>query len=308
MKKIAIMGATGYIGKSLIFELSVKKEFEVFLFARSIKKLDTFLKIIKKKDNFKIKHFEKFNNYKYNCIINCIGIGNPKDVKGAGFKLFEITEKFDNLIIDYIKKYPNTIYINLSSGAVYGKNIKEPVNKKTYSSININNLDSGDNYSIAKINSEAKHRSLKSLNIVDLRIFSFFSRFIKLDAGYLISDIVSSIKNKKTLITNSENIIRDYIHPENLLNLIKLIIRKNKINDFFDVYSLKPISKFEMLEYFKKNYGLKYQFANNLKISSPTSSKSKYYSNNKKAKNLGYKPNFSSLNGIEYEIKNIVKK
>jgi len=306
MKKIAILGATGYIGKSLVFNLLSEKGVEFFLFARSKNKLNKFLKNIKGERKFKSNHFKKFNNYKYDTIINCVGIGNPSEMKKSGVKIFEITEEFDNLILKYLLLNPKTLYINLSSGAAYGKKIEKPIENNSYSTLNINNLDQGDAYSIVKINSEAKHRTLKNLNIVDLRIFSFFSRFLELGPGYLISDIINSIKNKTILITKPENIIRDYINPRDLLDLIKLIIKKRKINDVFDVYSAEPVSKFDLLKYFKKRYDLKYKIKKDPKLDSPTGIKNAYYSKNKKANKLGYKPKFSSLMGIDYEINNLL--
>ena len=40
-------------------------------------------------------------------------------------------------------------------------------------------------YALSKINSEIKHRKLKHLNIIDLRLFSFFSRFMNLKSKFL---------------------------------------------------------------------------------------------------------------------------
>ncbi|MFA6973577.1 MAG: NAD(P)-dependent oxidoreductase [Parcubacteria group bacterium] len=306
--KIAILGATGYIGRSLVYELSLETKDDIFLFGRSRKKLNDLLKIIVNKKSFKANNFDKFKNFKYDVVINCVGIGNPAEMNKSGFKIFEITEKFDNLVLNYLKKNPECIYINLSSGAAYGKKIEKPVKNETYSSININKLDQGDNYTISKINSEAKHRILSEFNIVDLRVFSFFSRFIELGPGYLISDIIISIKNKSVLLTAPEDIVRDYVNPSDLLNLIKLLIKKKNINEVFDVYTLKPVSKFELLNYLKKKYGLRFEIKKSSVLSSPTGLKNAYYSNNKKAKDIGYKPTMTSLQGIEREIISVIKK
>lgn len=307
MKKIAILGATGYIGKSLTYCLSLKKEFEVFLFARSEKKLNVFLDSIDKRRNFTACNFSKFGNYQYDVVINCIGIGDPKKMKEAGFELFEITEKFDNLILNYLKQYPKTKYINFSSGAVYGKSIGAPINKKSQLILDINNIDQGDCYAVSKINCEAKHRCLIDLNIIDIRLFSFFSRFIELKkTGFLLSHIINAINNKTIFTAVPDDFVRDFINPIDLLNLIKLIIKKEKINDFFDVYSQRPISFFQLLKYFKKKYGLEYKISRNIELISPTGSKNAYYSKNKKAKLLGYQPKYSSMAGIEEEIKYLI--
>lgn len=306
MKKIAILGATGYIGKSLAYELSLKNKFEVFLFSRSVKKLEKFLSCSIKKNRFKAFHLKNFNNYRYDVVINCIGIGNSSVLKKTGTDILKITEKFDDLILDYLENSPKTLYINLSSGAVYGDSFDKPIDKN--STLNANKSKSMSPYSMAKVKAEEKHRFSSYLNIVDLRIFSFFSQFIDLKSGFFMADVVKCIKNKETLKTSVDEMVRDYVTTKDLLELIKACMKKPSINDFFDVYSANPISKIDILKYFEKNYGLKYQFTNSSKVSSPTGTKNQYYSKNKKAGNLGYIPKFSSLRGIEREIRKIILK
>jgi hypothetical protein len=100
-----------------------------------------------------------------------------------------VTEKFDNLIIRYLEKHPGTLYINLSSGAVYGKKIEKPLEITSPSIIDINRLDSGDYYAIAKLNAEAKHRALSNFNIADIRVF-FFQPLYRFVIGFLMGDII----------------------------------------------------------------------------------------------------------------------
>jgi nucleoside-diphosphate-sugar epimerase len=108
-------------------------------------------------------------------------------------------------------------------------------------------------------------------------------------------------------VTGADNIVRDYIHPKDLFLLIEKCIEKKNINDVFDAYSLKPISKFEILDYFKAEYGLNYKVKDDLKISAITGTKNNYYSNNKKAQQIGYIPKFASIDCIMHESKDILK-
>ena len=73
-------------------------------------------------------------------IINFVGIGDPTKVQKLGNAIFNITEKYDNMALDYIKKNTKTKYIFLSSGAVYGGNYQEPVDENTDAKVVINNL------------------------------------------------------------------------------------------------------------------------------------------------------------------------
>ena len=175
----------------------------------------------------------------------------------------KITEYYDNKILDYLKKSKSTTYINFSSGATYGRNFRSSVTESTLAIFDINKPNAGHFYSVSKLHAEAKHRLLNNLNIIDLRIFSFFSRFIDLDAKFLMSEIASAIKFKRKFITDEINIVRDYIHPQDLCQLIIKFSEKNRINESFDVSSRQPISKFHLLKSLSKNYGLRYLIQKN---------------------------------------------
>lgn len=297
-KKIAILGATGHIAKSLINIFCEKDNYELFLFSRTPTKVEEFLKEYNKIHH--VFHLVWFDAYDYDVVINCIGIGDPTEIKNGGIRIFEITEKYDNEVIEYLKTHPDTLYINLSSGAVYGNDFEMSVNESTYSVLNINNLAIGDFYSIAKLNSEAKHRALKDFNIVDLRVFGYFSRFIDLNYQYFMNDIIKSVRNNTVIETSLDNIYRDYVNPNDLFALVEICTDRERINDVFDVYSLRPVSKFEILEYFSKDYGLEYTVTNN-NFLSVTGKKSNYYSDNKKAEKIGYMPKYMSIDTIKEE-------
>lgn len=278
MKKIAILGSTGYIGRSLA-ELFLKDdEFELFLFSRV------------KDESRNILPNGVFLDYRYDVILNSTGLGNPKSLRTGGIGVFEATESIDNLILKYLEKDTQAMVVHLSSGAVYNK-------------IDVNNISNNDFYTIAKMNSEAKHRSLTNFNIIDLRIFSFFSHLVDTEIEFFMSDVVKSLKNKSVLETTRDDMIRDYVCPEDLYSLIKLVISKEKLNDFFDVYSKEPVSKFEVLDFFKNKYGLEYKIKDDESKNSPTGLKSEYFSKNKKTEVLGYAPKLTSLQGIEEEIR-----
>ena len=295
--KVAILGSTGHIAQNLIFYFSQNKGYELFLFSRNKNKIKKNISKYPLDFHFHIKNYNNFKKFYYDVIINCVGISNPKTVNANKVPILRITEQYDNLILGYLEKHKSTLYIFISSGAAYGKEFPKAVTDITYAKFNINNLTHGDFYSIAKINAEAKHRSLKHLNIIDLRIFTFFSSFLDVHDSFLMSEIVSSLKNKKILYTNSIDITRDYVHPSDLYTLIKKCI-KNPTNDVFDVYSKKPISKFEILKSISKRFGLKYVIKKDLKFFQPTGIKKNYYSKSTKAKKIEYKPKYSSLETI----------
>lgn len=305
MKKIAILGATGHIGKSLTEYCSRKKEFEVFLFSRTVGTITDFLNTLNLGDSLKFFHacdYEQFSNETYDAIVNCTGIGNPAVYKKDPSQIFYITEHFDSLVISYLQNHPKTHYISLSSGAVYGQGEVGGMVETSSLNIGVNTVKPADYYAVAKLNSEAKHRAFSQFNITDIRVFSFFSRFMSLDSGFLLALIIEAVKAKTIFKTNPDNIVRDYAHVSDLYNLISLIIEKEKINDVFDLYGLAPVAKFEVLEHFKEAYGLQYEVDQNHSVVSATGNKTDYFSKFHKAEVLGFKPAFSSIEVIKEEL------
>lgn len=305
-KRIAILGATGHIAKALIYGFRERTDCKLCLFSRSFERLKIFLEGIQLKTS-KIMEYEEFYRGKYDVIINCIGIGDPGRLRESRAEIFELTEKYDNFVLLYLQDHPETLYINFSSGAVYGKEFLAPADDKTSLRLDINHLVPEDFYGIAKIHSEAKHRALDCRNIVDLRIFGFFSRFIDLNTKYFMNEVVDCLIKKTEFITGPANILRDYINPNDLYFLVNLCMPQIKLNDAFDIYSLKAAAKFEILNYFSENYGLRYRVQKGVPVLTATGRKKQYYSRNKKAEEIGYRPCYSSMDTIIGETRAIME-
>lgn len=305
MPKIVILGANGHIGRNLVWYFSQENQNNLFLFSRNESKLKNEMKSFCK-NNASVCTYDSFHNYDYDAIINCIGISDPQKIQKEGASIMQITEYHDNQIIEYLKKHKNAIYVNMSSGSVYGHKFINPVSDSTQCELNLNTPNQGLFYSVAKLYFEVKHRSLADLNIVDLRIFGFFSRFIDITTKFFISELVFAIKNKEKFQTTGDNFFRDYIHPSDLFSLVKKCINKTQLNSAFDVFSKAPISKFEIIDSLSKIYNLKYEISKDETFYSPTDIKQNYYSVSRKAEMLGFSPQYSSLETIIDEIKHIL--
>lgn len=289
MNNILILGANSHISKGLIYNFYKNKKYTLYLFTTNIERLKNFL-TENKIENVNIRtNIDDLKNINMISLINCIGVGTENKLKGRYYKYFTIPEEYDNFCLDYIRKNKKCVYINFSSGAIYKK-------------LNPSNIKSEDFYSITRYYLEAKHRSFKDLNIVDLRLFSYFSRFIDFNDKYFITEIIDCVLNNKKFITTKENIVRDYLHPEDLFNIILKCIDKKRINDFFDINSKKDISKKEILDYFINIYNLEVEYKKDINYKSATGNKVIYKSNNTKLKEiLNYSPKYSSLECIKNE-------
>ena len=114
-KSVAILGCTGHIGKNLIFNFKKEKKFNLFLFSRDKQKIKKVITDCNLQDDFNIKNYEQFNESKYDAIINCIGFSDPAKIREVDNSILEITEKYDNMILDYLKEHTLVNYVNFSS-------------------------------------------------------------------------------------------------------------------------------------------------------------------------------------------------
>jgi nucleoside-diphosphate-sugar epimerase len=295
-KNIAIFGSTGHIGKNLISFFIKNNDFKIFLFSRDIKKFESLKMIFS--DTMSFNTYDDFGKNEYDVIINCAGISNPNAFEKNSRSIFDIAEFYDTMVLDYLKNFPTTLYINLSSGAVFSGKFDKPVDDSSTYKFDVNGINKGEMYSISKMYLESKHRSLPDLNIVDLRIFGFFSRFIDVNAGFFMSELLQALKNKSEFVTDKKDFVRDYVNPKDFYDLTKNCIANKKINDVFDVYSKEIISKFQILEECFNKFDLKFKLVEKIESISPTGVKKNYYSLSRKAEKINYSPQFSSLETI----------
>ena len=302
-KNIAIFGATSHIAKNLILQFSNENENHLHLFSRNNVELQRFIFNIGTDKQIDYYNYDVFDSKFFDVIINCIGISDPFEINKHEFEILTLTEKYDNIILNYLKEHNSCQYLNFSSGIVYD-NFHEPITDESNCTIKLN--DALENpYRLSKIYSESKHRLLNSFNIIDIRIFNFFSRFLNLKTHFFISEVILSILENKKLYTTNQNFVRDYIHPQDLFNLIKLCIKNPTMNSSIDAYSKSPISKFDILKEFSKRYSLQYSVTDNLKN---IDFKEKYFSLSRKAEIIGYVPRYTSLDTLLDESKFIVAK
>lgn len=235
---IAVMGANSHIARGLI-DRFMKTKYEVYLFTTDCEKLKN---NIPRKREYDICDYSAFQFNEYDVIINCIGPGTR--VKNIT-DYFTLTEKYDEMAIQYLLLHPKCKYITFSSGIV--DNFKTAFKEVM------------QYYALVRLYLETKHRAFKQLNIIDLRLYSYFSEYIDLSDNYFLCDIIKAIKNNKRLIVGSDNFIRDYLHPDDLYHVILEIIIGDGHNKMIRIGSASPITKQEILDYFVIK-GLKYKY------------------------------------------------
>ena len=306
--RIAILGATSQIAKDLIISFSENSNHDLILFARRPDLVIHWLTTIKLNEKYSTHDFGSFGVDKYfDAIINFVGVGDPAKAVNMGASIFDVTQKYDEMALDYVRQQPNCKYIFLSSGAAYNSTFDEPVDRDTKAVVAINNLQPNDWYALAKLSAECRHRSLSRLSIVDIRVFNYFSHTQDLNARFLIMDILRAIQLSKKFITSPENIVRDYIGSQEFYNIVSSILYSDGKNTAIDCYSKKPIDKISLLQMMKSNFSLDYDIRQTGSLVNATGNKINYFSRNYIAEEFGYIPKRKSVDIIKQEMSKIIQ-
>ena len=297
--RIGILGATSHIAKDLIASFSAKNDHELVLFARRPQIVGQWLARIGMVGRYSVSAIDSFGpEERFDAILNFVGVGNPAQANALGSAIFDVTLQYDGLALEYVRRHPACRYVFMSSGAAYGSSFDEPASDATKALVALNGLRSQDWYGVAKLHAECRHRSLSALPIVDLRIFNYFSHTQDISARFLVSDALRAIKSGEVLITSRDNIMRDYLGPNDFHQLVSLVLAGEPANDVVDCYTLAPIDKSSLLTALKDRFGLAYEVLDAPAGIDVTGLKRNYYSNNRKAATLGYVPTKTSLENI----------
>lgn len=304
--KIAILGATSQIARDLIISFSADEDRHLHLFARRPEEVKQWLKNVELAERYLVDDYSLFHTKEFDVVINFVGVGNPAQALAMGNTIFEVTLRFDEMVLNYLRVHPTCRYLFLSSGAVYGSDFNKPVNQDTPAIFKINKLAPYEWYGLAKLHAECRHRAHSELSIIDVRVFNYFSHSQDVNARFLITDILRSIRDMAVLKTSPDNIVRDFLHPSDFYQLIRLLLDAPDVNTALDCYSLAPIDKFSLLTIMQEDFGLRYEATKASTNVNATGNKSHYYSLNTLAANFGYQPSLTSLEGVIIETRKVL--
>ena len=275
---ILITGCAGFIGYSLAAKLLKSKINNIFGFDN----LNKFYSVkLKKKRLFNLKKNKNFKFYK-------IDLSNKKKLSYL-FKKQKIDvvfhfaaqagvryvsshpEKFihSNILgfhnlIEVSKKYNIKKFFYASSSSVYGDSNKFPVDEKSIlNPKNIYGLSKKLNEEYIKINSN------KKTQYIGLRFFTVYGEWGRPDM--LILKYLDYAKKNKTLyLNNSGNHWRDFTYIDDVTKILSKLIRKKfKDNEIYNICSNRPILIKNLISYLNEKTGfnkIKNVDLNNLEV------------------------------------------
>ncbi len=304
--RIAILGATSQIAKDLVISLSEWPGDDMYLFARRPEEVIRWVVARGLSGRCSILGFADFAHGEYDAIINFVGAGDPARLAGMGANIFRVTMQFDDMALEYLRTHPVCRYVFLSSGAAYGSRFDEPAREDTPATLPLNTLSMGDWYGVSKLVAECRHRALSEQAIIDVRVFSYFSRSQDISTRFLMSDILRAIRDNTILRTAPGNVVRDYLHPADFAGMVRALLAAPAMNVPVDCYTLAPVDKQTLLETMQREFGLRYEVAGANTAVETAGTKLNYYSLNRRAGEYGYRPTLTSLEGIRREAAEIM--
>jgi len=234
----------------------------------------------------------------HDVLINCIGVGDPHVVAANPDEVYRVTVLADDFARGYLAGRPVCRLINISSGAAYCSDFDVPACDDTPADLCAGHLRDDQHYGLAKLASEGRHRANPDLAIIDLRLFSLFSRHIDPDAGFFMNGVMRSLRGGTPFATGPSDHVRDYVAPLDLAALVSACVAYEPINASFDVFSGAPVGKFELLGALAEKFGLRYEVDQSLEADGATGAKPAYYSRSRAASALGYRPVSTSLETV----------
>lgn len=305
---IAILGATSQIARDLIISFFATEDKQLHLFARRPDEVTKWLASVGMPGRYPVYDFTVFDKQELDVVINFVGVGNPAQAVAMGNSIFEITLRFDEMVLGYLQTHPACRYLFLSSGAAYGSSFKEPANRDTPAVVAINNLAPHEWYGVAKLHAECRHRSYSKLPIIDIRVFNYFSCTQDISTRFLITDILRAIRDGAVLKTSPDYIVRDFLHPSDFYKMVIALLAVPPENAAVDCYSRAPVDKPALLAAMQQKFGLRYEIDKASVVVNATGYKPHYYSQNTRAADFGYQPSLTSLEGILLESAKILSR
>lgn len=293
--RIAVLGATGHVGKVLTSGLARRDGISVTAIARSADRLEAFLASEGLGLEVVAGGFASMGDQVFDALIDCTGIGDPSHFGPHSRDLVHVQQCFDDLTMRYLEDHQGCRLVSMSSGAAYLGGFGKPAAPGGGPCLRPDRLTSADAYGAVKAMSESLHRMAGDLPIVDVRLFGLFSPYLDLSAHYLLSQAMTALLSDTVLVTDEQDVMRDYAHPDDLTALVAAVLEASPANRAFDVYGAGPASKFQVLDALAGRLGLCYEVRPVADVVSATGLKRCYYSTDHEAAALGYRPLYTTV-------------
>lgn len=289
--KVLITGCNGFIG-SKIADFYVKKELVVYGIdvPGSIKRNDNVILY-----NYNLENDDLEDIYKEinpDIFIHCAGNANVSiSVEKPKLDFERNVEVFYKTLLELKKAGINPRIIFLSSAAVYGNPQKLPVSESMI-------LNPISPYGLHKKMCEdlcTYFNEIEKMNIKIVRIFSAYGEGLK---KQILWDMYCKLKStKKIELFGTGNESRDFIHIDDIVSAIDLIVNDSSSNNIYNIASGEEVKIRELAEEFAASFGYDkdiVKFNNQVKEGDPIN----WRADVMKVRGLGFKQGVTLKAGI----------
>lgn len=297
---LAFLGASSQIARDLVLSMTAAGRDGLLLYVRDLPATEQWLAQHGLAGRCRVLGYDQYGRDPHDAVLNFVGVGDPRKAVEMGASIFEITYRFDELVMRELDAHPQRRYLFLSSGAVYGNAFQQAAGPDTSASFAINQIGPQDWYAIAKLHAEARHRARSSAAIIDLRVFNYFSRTQSLESRFFITDLLRAVRERRPVTVSADYMVRDYLHPSDFHRLVEAVLAAPAANTPVDCYTSAPVDKPALLNALEQRFGLQWETAapSASVAVNATGAKPHYYSLNRRAEAFGYCPAHSSLSGV----------
>jgi len=282
MKKILIIGASGFVGRHLLNNLN-KNRFEIIIPNKTFDLID------KKAWN---------NLQECETLIHLAAKTSVQESWNEPQNYINNNTLITTNALEYCRRYKSKLV--LLSSYLYGNSKTLPI-KENFTTQAINP------YALSKLISEDISRFYKkyySLDIIILRVFNIYGLYQP--KHFLISKVIEKVKNSKSIIVNSLSPKRDYLYIEDLISaIIKSIEYKGK-QDLFNIGYGESHSVEEVINIIQKIYKTNLPIINK-RINRRTEIRNTIADRHLSKLELGWEPIFNLEKGLMEMIKTNVR-
>ncbi|MCM0018640.1 MAG: NAD(P)-dependent oxidoreductase [Tagaea sp.] len=255
---IAILGASGQIGLDLMRALGAGHR--VTGYARDPERARaSFARFAPSAARFL--PFDEFDASEHDGAVNAVGAGDRASQIAQGAAYMEAAWAIDGRVRAWLERRPSRFCVSISSGAVYGLGRAWPIPADAKLEWPVNAPDPAALYALTKAALEARHRARPDLAFYDLRVFGFFSPFIRLDSSFFLAELAAAVVARRPFRTPRADMLRDYIDGGELAAAIELLAAARPAAGVFDIWSAAPATKLDLLAACERDFELTIDWA-----------------------------------------------
>ena len=282
---ILVTGSNGFIGKNLLDHLL--SDYDVFAINKTLDK--------KRKGYHPIKHdisslTEKSISKKFTGIIHMAAATDVFWCQQHPRECFKINVIGTQRVLDLARKN-NCKLIYLSTAHVYGKPKTNPISEE-------HQTNPQSIYAASKLAGEILCQAYANSYNLDISVIRLFSVYGPFSPNHLVTSRIIAQLNDKEIKLGNITAKRDFIFVDDVINAIKLIFKKSKGFNIYNVGTGKSHSIFEICNLIKEISGknipitVENSLVRKLDIKEITA-------NNKKLKKIGWKSKTELKQGLK---------